>query len=430
MKFWHLSIFWIVLGIFSGCSLLQKPLSIDENLPKIQQIQTLSDVSSVAFEWESKEKAEDGSPTAIEGFVVFRASEEDIASQPAQDSSQNSSMTGAPTLTTESFKRIATIKNPLVTHFFDTNLKPKSTYYYLFATLGKDNTMSAYSQAIKVKTSFIDPVESVFAISVRPRNIKLIITPHPNPSIKSYIIQRQDADGRFVSLAELKHRLNIEFFDTNLQDGTTYVYRVLAKDFEGNISEPSEKVSARTLDLIEPIEGASATTQLPLKIQLTWQPHPKATSYRIYVDMQNNGRYKLITTTKNTSYTHALQDHGQSIAYQIVGVDMYGFDGDRLNAPIVGSTLSRPIAPNITSSQVQGNTIAITWDIPSDGRAIKYALYRRDSQTNRNNRYNNIKTTHFIDKEAKRGIEYTYSVVSIDEFGIESPQSPSVTLQR
>ena len=270
----------------------------------------------------------------------------------------------------------------------------------------------------------------MFAISVRPRNIKLIITPHPNPSIKSYIIQRQDADGRFVSLAELKHRLNIEFFDTNLQDGTTYTYRVLAKDFEGNISELSEKVSARTLDLIEPVEGASATTQLPLKIQLTWQPHPKATSYRIYADMQNNGRYKLITTTKNTSYTHALQDHGQSIAYQIVGVDMYGFDGDRLNAPIVGSTLSRPIAPNITSSQVQGNTIAITWDIPSDGRAIKYALYRRDSQTNRNNRYNNIKTTHFIDKEAKRGIEYTYSVVSIDEFGIESPQSPSVTLQR
>ena len=109
---------------------------------------------------------------------------------------------------------------------------------------------------------------------------------------------------------------------------------------------------------------------------------------------------------------------------------MYGFDGERLGEPIVGTTLSRPATPTITSSQVQGNTIAITWAAPSDGRAVKYALYRRDSQTNRNNRYNNIKTTQFIDKEAKRGIDYSYSVVSIDKFGIESPQSGSVTLQR
>ncbi|WP_394951342.1 fibronectin type III domain-containing protein [uncultured Helicobacter sp.] len=418
MKYYHLGIFWIVL--LSGCGLVQKPLSIDESLPKIQKIQTLSDVSSVAFEWENKDKLEDGSPTAIEGFVIFRADQETL--QQDSQAPQN--------LTLESFKRIATIKNPLATHFFDTNLKPKSTYYYLFATLGKDSTMSAYSQAIKVQTSFIDPVEGVFAISSRPRTIKLIITPHPNPSIKSYIIQRKDSEGRFESLKELKHRLNIEYFDSNLQDSTTYVYRVLAKDFEGNISEPSEEVSARTLDLIECVEGVSATTQLPLKIGLAWQPHPKATSYRIYADIESNGRYKLIATTQNTSYTHTLKEHGQSVAYQIVGVDMYGFDGEQLQTPIAGATLSRPIAPNITSSQIQGNTIAITWDTPNDGRAVKYALYRKDSQTNRNNRYNNIKTTHFIDKETKHGIDYTYSVVSIDEFGIESPQSPSVTLQR
>ncbi len=421
MKCYQLGLLWIVLGVFSGCG-VQKPLSIDENLPKIHKIKVLSDVSSVAFEWESKDKLEDGSPTSIDGFVIFRAdSSQHNAGQDSQ-APQN--------LTLESFTHIATLKNPLATHFFDTNLKPKSTYYYLFATLGRDNTMSPYSQAIKVQTSFIDPIEGVFAISSRPRTIKLIITPHPNPSVKSYIIQRKDSQDEFKTLKELKHRLNIEYFDTNLQDGTSYVYRVLAKDFEGNISEPSEEVSVRTLDLIEPIEGVSATTHLPRQIQLAWQPHPKATSYRIYADMQNNGRYTLIATTQKTSYTHTLQNHGQNVAYQIVGVDMYGFDGERLGEPIVGATLSRPATPTITSSQVQGNTIAITWAAPSDGRAVKYALYRRDSQTNRNNRYNNIKTTQFIDKEAKRGIDYSYSVVSIDKFGIESPQSGSVTLQR
>lgn len=417
MKYYRLSIFWIALLVFSGCGLVQKPLSIDEQLPQIHKIQSLSDVSSVAFEWESKDETEDGSPTAIEGFVVFRADEEALQQNTTDD------------LTIESFKHIATLKNPLITHFFDTNLKPKSTYYYLFATLGKDNTISPYSQAIKVKTSFIDPVEGVFAISSRPRTIKLIITPHPNPSIKSYIIQRKDSKGDFQPIKELKHRLNIEYFDLHLQDSTTYTYRVMAKDFEGNISEPSEEVSARTLDLIERIEGISATTQLPLKINLAWQPHPKATAYRIYADMENNNRYKLIATTQNTSYTHTLKDHGQSIAYYIVGVDMYGFDGER-GESIRGSTLDRPSAPTITSSQVQGNTIVITWEIPSDGRAVKYALYRKDSQTNRNNRYNNIKTTHFVDKETKRGIDYTYSVVSVDKFGIESPQSAGVTLQR
>ena len=429
MKFWHLSIFWIVLLIFSGCGLIQKPLSIDENLPTIQHIKTLSDVSSVAFEWENKDKTQDGSPTPIEGFVIFRASQEDLL-QDSKSSQENTQDTQPPQLTIESFTRIATLKNPLITHFFDTKLKPKSVYYYLFATLGKNNTMSPYSQAIKVKTSFIDPVEGVFAISPRPRTIKLIITPHPNPSIKSYLIQRKDSQGKFQTLTELKHRLNIEYFDSNLLDSTTYTYRVLAKSFENNLSEPSQEVSARTLDLIESIEGASVSTQLPLKIELTWQPHPKATSYRIYADMQNNGNYTLVAKTQQTSYTHALKDHGQSITYQIVGVDQYGFDGELLTQPLVGTTLTRPMTPTITSAQIQGNTIAITWNAPSDNRALKYALYRKDSQTNRTNRYNNIKTTQFIDKEAKYGIDYSYSVVSIDKFGIESPQSPSVTLKR
>lgn len=432
MKCWITTLFCNVLAILSltltGCTTLMQGFNQkfeqDSSLPTLSDIRTISDVSTIGFEWEMPAQKVDSQNVLkkleVEGFVIYRAKESDFVREELEQ--QN--------LPFSAFKQIAILKNPLATHFFDTNLAPKSVYYYLFATLGKNKTMSPLSKTLKVETSFIDPIEGLFVLNHKPKTLKIVITPHANPSIKSYIIQRQNDKGVFINITELKGRFNIEYFDTNLQDDTAYTYRVLAKDFLGNLSEPSTEVSERTLELLPSVENASATHGLPLKIELSWNPLSQAKRYKIYADMENNGQYKVLATTTKTHFTHTLKEHGQSVRYQIVGLDSYEMDGKMLKTPLVGSTLARPQAPKITSSKIEGQNIIIQWSVPEDSRAKKYALYRKEPQTNRSNRYNNIKSTNFIDKETKRALNYTYSVSSIDEFGIESQQSASVTLMR
>lgn len=436
MRHWILSIFCVVLGLFSGCAFINndQKLSLDENLPKLGRIQILSDVSSVGFEWKglSPELHTDSTNpslipainTIIDGYIVYRADTNSL--NQARKNSQNTSADFFPA---EAFKKIATIKNPFATHYFDSGLKPKSVYYYMFATLGPNNTVGRGSQVIKVETSYVDAVEGVFGFSTTPKSNKLIITPHPNPSVKSYIIQRKNSQNTFSKVAELKHRFDIEFFDENLQDGKTYEYRVLAKDFLGNVSEPSEVISVRTLDLIHSIEGAQASKGLPLKVELKWEEHPDALGYRIYVSDEPRGRYTFLAASKQAKYTHNVEEHGRVMYYQIVGIDEHSIDGKRLPSPIEGSTLSRPQTPKIVASFVENNTIVIEWEEPSDGRAKKYALYRKEGRADAN-RYRNIEGPRFVDRETSIGVTYTYSVVSVDEFGIESAQSEPVSLSR
>lgn len=435
MRYWILNTFWSVFicSVFfvcSGCAgFLHKfnekfgeKFIENENLPRLSDVKILSDVSSVAFEWDMPKVDENNvlQTADIQGYVIYRADEDSLKKATV---SKNS-------LPLNAFTQIAKLTNPLITHFYDSNLKPKSTYYYMFATLGEKKTISKKSKAFRVQTSFIDAVEEVFVSNTKPRTLKLVITPHSNPSVRSYIIERQNKDGKFVVIGELKDRLHIEFFDVGLEDATNYTYRVFAKDFLGNISEPSAEINARTIEILDSIENASASNGLPLKIELNWEQNPKAKHYKISVDSENDGRYKLLATTTDTSFTHTLTEHGKTLRYQIVAVDSFGIDGQMLKNPLIGSTLSRPESPKITAHRVQGNQLIIEWSIPSDGRTKKYAIYRKELQTNRSNRYNNIKSQIFIDKETKRGVSYVYSVASIDEFGIESLQSAAVTLKR
>lgn len=436
MRHWILGVFCAILGLFSGCAFVKsdKALSLDENLPELGKIQVLSDVNSVGFEWKAlsqEPRANSINPslipainTIIDGFVVYRA---DIHSLNEARKKHNNTSTDFFPL--EAFKKIATIKNPFATHFFDSGLKSKSVYYYLFATLGPNSTVGKNSQVIKVETSYVDAVDGVFGFSTTPTSNKLIITPHSNPSVKSYIIQRKNHQNTFTKVGELKHRFDIEFFDENLQDSKTYEYRVLAKDFLGNLSEPSEVISVRTLDLIHSIEGGSASKGLPSRVELKWEEHPDALGYRIYTSDEPKGRYTFLAASKEAKYIHKVQEHGKVIYYQVVGVDEHSMDGKKLSSPLEGSTLPPPQTPKIVASFAENDTIVIEWEEPSDGRAVKYALYRKEGRADAN-RYGNLKGTRFVDKETKIGVVYTYSVVSVDEFDIQSAQSQSVSLSR
>ena len=72
--------------------------------------------------------------------------------------------------------------------------------------------------------------------------------------------------------------------DKGLRDNYVYRYRVRVKTFDDVVSRPSEVVEAQTKALPDMITGLRATSDLPKKVILTWNPSTTSdfTHYKIY----------------------------------------------------------------------------------------------------------------------------------------------------
>ena len=395
-------------AFLSGClSSFGAKLQEDASLPQIDSINTLADVSSVGFEWKFLDNEH------IKGFVIYRAQAKD----------------------NQKLQKIATIPNRFATHFYDINLNPQTKYIYAFATLGTDNTISPKSKPILVQTSSIDAVESVFALNNQPRTIKLIWSPHPNPSIDSYLVERLNKAGEFKTIKTIPHRLSVEYFDDDLKDGESYTYRIIAQSYEGIKSKPSQSVSVKTIPQPAPIENIQATIELPRAIKITWKeaPDTQGVSKKQYKILYspNDKNYKKLATTNQTNYTHKLQDKedGISYYYQVVLLGDNGLEGRISSTPAKGSSLPPPSKPLHFEGKILNGKATLSWETPSDERIQNYIVYRKEGKVwAQSARFIDIYDTTFTDKEMQKGISYKYSVTSIDKNGIESAPTQEIEL--
>lgn len=390
-------IFSVFLSIiFSACSSVTASLEgRDASLPTIANIKTLSDVGAIAFEWERI------SDERVNGIAIYK--EKKSGEKPI-------------------FREIAYLANPQTTHFVDENLIPETQYRYKFRTTSPTH-YSPDSVIVSAKTSFIDAVESVFASNDYPRQVKLIFSPHPNPSISHYLIQRE-IDGNFKTIALVNHRLMPEYFDKDLDDGKTYQYRIIAIDHAGNPSRPSKVVVAKTKNPPKIPQNLTATTNLPQKIVLSWSKSADIKQYHIYRAKSENGRFILHSTTKNSKFIDNINANGAIFYYKISGIDGADLQSP-LSAAVAGQTKSAPTAPTITQGYVDNKEAIIKWE--GDSNAKHFVVFRIDSQNGRQARFK-VDKNDFSDKEVSVGGEFSYYVIAVDDNGLESAPSNKVIL--
>ncbi len=377
--------------------------STNANLPVVKGIKTINDVQSVGFEWLPVDH-----PERIEGFIIYRMQAD------------------------HTFRRVGIVRNPYATHYYDDGLTPQTQYYYQIATLGKEGGVSSMSETISVNTSFINPVESVFASMTSPREIKIFWTPHPNPSIAKYIIQREDEQGKFVNIGAVKNRLFVEYFDKKLGDGQTYRYRVIAENFEGAKSLPSAVVVGKTKNPPPLVADTQASTDLTRKIHVSWTPlsQPDIAGYKLYAADNAGGKYKEIAQVRDHTYTDNVDLDGVERFYKVVAFDKDGIEGVLPQNAIKGATLPRPPTPIITKGTIEDNQAIIVWEAIQDPRVKGYAIYRFENNTrSKPLRYGGILGTQFVDKNMEGGRKYRYQVVSVDASGLESRPSKEVELR-
>lgn len=384
---------WQILAsalIFSACSTISSLDGYNEGLPVVKNIKTMADVGSVAFEWDVINHPE------VQGYVLYR------------DSGKGA-------------EEVAYIKNPRASHYVDTGLIPETEYSYHFYTLSK-NAHSASSEIIKIKTSFIDSVSNLYASNDYPKKVKLLWNPHPNPSISHYLVQRQIDNDEFKTIGLVNHRLLVEYVDEDLNDESRYKYRVIAVDFMGSPSRPSKIVTAKTKD--RPINQSTltATKNLP-HIVLNWDPIHRAKDYKIYRSKNPDGVYNYIATTTDTRFVDNVGTPNTVFYYKISGVDSTHIESS-LSKAALGQTKPLPASPKIIKGYVDNNQAIIEWEANSEA---KYYIIYRESGLFTTDKFR-ANSTSFIDKDISVGKEYTYYVVAVDEFGLESIHSQEVVL--
>ncbi len=396
MRFYAICLTALVFSVFfSACSQITASLEgKDSTLPTIKNIKTLSDVGAIAFEWERIDDER------VRGIAVYREEKD-----------------GEKFV----FKEIAYLTNPQTTHFVDENLIPETNYRYIFRSISWTH-YSSDSAIVSAKTSFIDAVESVFASNDYPKQVKLIFSPHPNPSISHYLVQRE-IDGAFKTIALVNHRLMPEYFDMNLDDGKTYKYRIIAIDQAQNPSRPSKIVTAKTKNPPKVPQNLTATQNLPKKIMLSWSRNAEVKQYYIYRAKTQDGRYILHSTANNAQFIDSIGADGESFFYKISAVDKANLQSAQ-SAPVMGATKYAPKAPQITRGYVDNNEAIIEWE--GEANVKNFVVYRLDSN-GKQMRFKATKTT-FSDKEVSAGGEYSYFVVAIDDNNLESAPSNKVIL--
>ena len=402
MRRFHLSICLASLTLlFSACSVAElttpKQTQLNESLPKVQSLKSISDLSNVAFEWEPLYSEN------IQGFYLYRSSEKE-----------------------PQMKLVATIKDKFQTHYVDTKLESGTKYQYMMKTFNEQGHFSEEGQVIEIATQpRPEPLAFVQAIINLPGRIKLIWRPHTDLRVNAYIIEKKKVeDKKFAKIGEVKNRLSAEFID-EVKANENFLYRVSALTFDGVQSEPSEVLNSTSKALPPEITHLSASNDLNGKIMLSWDApvYEDFSYFKIYATSSSFLPFTILAKTDKNSYEDIVQGAGESKQYKITMVDKDGLESPMPKKGVKGKTLGLPASPSIILAQITNEGIVLEW-VDNDNRAVEYEVKRYGG--GQNAIFKGIKEKRLRDIKALAGVEYSYEVIGIDELGQRSAPSSKV----
>lgn len=397
-----------VLILLLGCANSPKVpenLTVDTKLPRVANIEYISDINSVGFEWSSVKD-----PT-VAGFLIYRGEPE------------------------QKLDRVGAVDNRFATHFVDSkDILPNHNYIYRFSLYTSDGRESVATDNLHIKTKpLLEPVSFIESVPNLPRMSKIIFRPHPSERIGGYVIERREAsEEKWKNVGELKGRLNAEFFDKNLKDNTEYEYRVVAKTYDGILLDASDIVITVTKPLPEMVSGLTASSDLAKKIEIKWQkvPNDGNGSYNLYASSYERIGFAKMGSFKTTGAVEKIDEDGATRYYKVTFMDADGLESIMQDNPIKGSTLQKPNSPTINKIAYEKGEVNLAW-AKGDERNIKYTVKRvtvmgimkKDEKIYRANELLN-----YTDKDVKAGVTYQYTVIGIDKHGIESKESESARI--
>ena len=295
------------------------------------------------------------------------------------------------------------------TSYVDKSAAAGVTYSYTVRGVGADGELSPGFDRTGVSTT-------IPAASTTPADVKLIdakvvsggiqVTWNEADGAAKYKVYRKDAANTVWRV--IATVTGTSYTDKTAKIGTKYSYTVRGVDADGELSPGFDRT------------GVSATISAPTNvklvgakavnggIQVTWQQANSAVKYKVYRKDTANTDWKVIATVSSASYVDRTTKIGTKYTYTVRGV---AADGKTLSPGYDKTGVSATAAPaNVTmgSAKAVNSGIQVTWQRAED--AAKYRVYRKDAANTGWKAIATVSDTSYVDKTAKIGTKYTYTV--------------------
>jgi len=199
------------------------------------------------------------------------------------------------------------------------------------------------------------------------------------------------------------------YVDTNLNQNTTYYYKLEAINAEEPVGILSEAVNATT-DAIEAPDNLVVNTITPTTISFNWDPVEQAEGYNIYRSTNPNGPFTLINSQTTTSYIDTNLMPNTTYYYKVASL-LDNIEGES-SAPLSVTTNQEPTpTPTITlnAQAINCNTIYLSWTPLTN--ATTYLVFRSINQNTTFTFIGATSNTFFQDNNLNSNTTYYYQVI-------------------
>ena len=197
--------------------------------------------------------------------------------------------------------------------------------------------------------------------------------------------------------------------DTKVSSGIYYVYSVRAYNNAGQYSDfVSANTQTRKYMAVPKLKGISNATN---GLYITWNPVAGVTNgYRVYRRGAGSTYWTYLGTTKNTYFTdtQVKNNSGEYFRYTVIADGGYHSKFDT-----TGLYLRRLSNPTLKSAVSSKTGITVKWT-PVKG-CLGYYVYRKTANSGwqRIAVVNGANASSYVDKTAKKGVTYTYTVRAV-----------------
>jgi len=262
--------------------------------------------------------------------------------------------------------------NVSTTHYTDLGLSNGATYYYRVVAANLAGSGPGSSE-VDAKPQPAVP-SSPTGLKATANDGKILLNWNRVNGLVEYLVFRASSAGVSTVDNPVYSGTETSITDLLVSNGTTYYYRVVAKNLGGQ-STDSEEVSAKPLPPLPPAATNLVATAGNAQVNLSWTAALGATEYRIYRNTVAGAAQTgvLIATVSSTSFPDQGRTNGTTYFYNVIATNQAG-DGPAANEVSAKPLPGLPAAPANLNATPRDGQVDLTWSTV-DG-ATEYQIFQ------------------------------------------------------
>lgn len=293
------------------------------------------------------------------------------------------------------------------------------------------------AEAVVEQVPYIITAESADNRSV---DVRWDFPSHSNRAIRGFEIQRaQEQNGNFVSLADTLLAAHIREFKDRAPTQSNY-YKVLAYGLDRQVYQ-SHVYFTPLIDSVPPTSPSGLVAAVSDKgvVTLQWTPsaEPDIYGYRVYKAYHRSEELAQITAEPVSQSllkdSVNLNTLNESVYYSVMSIDRN--QNHSTLSPLLEVRLPdkvKPQPPVLLPTRTDLNGVSLSWRAGASEDIVEYKIYRKTKDEERWSVVYKAPATedsayHFHDHSLPAGVTALYTLVSVDEAGLESDPAHAVT---